>query len=66
MSNIGPLEILVLLGILGLSFWVARLAQRKGYSFGLFFVLALLLSFLVALILVLVLPDRTKHRGTAT
>ena len=41
------------------AFWPAIVARRKGYSFVLFFLLSIFL-FVIALILALMLKDRTK------
>lgn len=51
--------------IIGLILWVlfaflpAIVARRKGYSFVLFFILSLF-TFVIALIIALLMPDKTK------
>jgi hypothetical protein len=61
--NIGLPEMLFL--IVGLVIWVAlvvfiaRLAARKGYSLAVWAIIAFFFT-LLALIIVLVLPDRTR------
>lgn len=53
------------IGILGIvawivfAFWPAFIAKRKGYSFALFLLLGILTSFVLALIVALVLKDKT-------
>lgn len=59
MANFGPLEVLVLLIFwIGLSFLVARFAERKGQSFVAFLVLGLVASWVISLIVALVVPER--------
>ena len=41
-----------------LALWPAFVAKRKGYSFLLFFILSIFISWLLALIIVLVLKDK--------
>lgn len=41
-----------------LALWPAYAAKRKGYSFILFFLLAILISWLLALIIALVMPNK--------
>ncbi len=41
------------------AFWPAVIAKNKGYSFLLFLVCSWLVSFLITLVVVLVLPDKT-------
>ncbi len=41
------------------AFWPAMLAKRKGYSFILFLVLSWFVSFVITLIVVLFLKDKT-------
>jgi hypothetical protein len=41
---------------------VARYAANKGHSFALFLILGLLVSWLIALIVALIVEDRTKPR----
>lgn len=43
-----------------LALWPAFIARRKGYSFILFLIFALLLSWLLALIVALILRDKNK------
>jgi hypothetical protein len=63
MVNIGPLEVLVLVVFFLLpGYFVAKHAERKGYSFVWFFIFFLLL-WPVALIVALALPDRHGIRG---
>lgn len=53
----------VILGLaiwIGLAFWPAIMAKNKGYSFLLFLVLSWFVSFVLTLIIVLVLPDKTE------
>lgn len=58
MPNLGPIEAAILLALfLGAAYLVAGLARRKGYSFGPFFVLFLIV-WPVALIVALMLPYR--------
>jgi len=53
-------------GILGavlwiiLAFWPAIVARKKGYSFILFFLLSIVISWLITLIIVLVLKNRNE------
>lgn len=42
------------------AFWPAIAAKRKGYSFILFFLIALIISWLLALVIALVLKDKTQ------
>lgn len=50
-----------------LALWPGFMARKKGYSFLLFALIALFISFLLALIIVLFLPDKTKPQvSTAT
>lgn len=57
---------MMFLGILGIvawvafAFWPAFIAKSKGYSFGLFLLLGILTSFLIALIIAAVLKDKTE------
>ncbi|HEX8646822.1 MAG TPA: hypothetical protein VF715_07955 [Thermoleophilaceae bacterium] len=61
MPNIGPLELVILLGLIVVpGYLVARHAQSKGYSFALFFVFWLVL-WPAALIVALVLPDKRRQ-----
>jgi hypothetical protein len=63
MPNIGPFELLILVVLfLVVAHFVAKHAESKGYSFVLFFIL-FLLTWPVALILALALPDRHSVRG---
>ena len=43
-----------------LALWPAFIARRKGYSFVLFLIIALLISWLLALIIVFILKDKNK------
>ncbi len=43
-----------------LALWPAILAKRKGYSFILFFLLAIVISWLLALVVSLFLHDRNE------
>lgn len=43
-----------------LAFWPAVIARRKGYSFALFLILALIVSWLIALIIALILKDKNE------
>ena len=43
-----------------LALWPAFIARRKGYSFILFLIIALLISWLLALIIVFLLKDKNK------
>lgn len=55
--------ICILIGIaaaVGLAFIPATIAKRKGYSYGLWWLFGFLL-FLVALIVILVIPDKTQQ-----
>jgi ABC-type Mn2+/Zn2+ transport system permease subunit len=52
----------ITLGIIlwiALAFWPAWLAKQKGYSFLLFLILSWLVSFVITLIVVLILRDKT-------
>ncbi len=52
-----------ILGIIlwvALAFWPAVIAKRKGYSFGLFLLLALVISFIFAYIVVALLEDKNE------
>jgi len=40
------------------ALWPAMLAKRKGYSFILFFILSIFISFVITLIIVLFLKDK--------
>lgn len=57
---------IVFLLIIGIVLWIlfacapAFLARKKGYSFWLFLLLAVFVSFLLALIIVFVLPDKNQ------
>ncbi|HUA12945.1 MAG TPA: hypothetical protein VL989_00370 [Candidatus Sulfotelmatobacter sp.] len=53
----------IVLGValwIALAFWPAVIARRKGYSFALFLILALLISWLISLIIALVLKDKNE------
>ncbi len=43
-----------------LAFWPAVIARKKGYSFALFLITALFLSWIISLIVVLFLKDKTE------
>ena len=43
-----------------LAFWPAVMAKRKGYSFALFLIMALIISWLLTLIVVLFLKDKNE------
>jgi hypothetical protein len=43
-----------------LAFWPAMIAKRKGYSFWLFFAISVIVSWLLALVLILILEDKNK------
>ena len=43
-----------------LAFWPAVMARKKGYSFALFLITALFLSWIISLIVVLFLKDKTE------
>jgi hypothetical protein len=61
LAAVGPMEVLVVVWIaawLFLSYKVAKWAARKGYSFALFFVIAVLISFVLAFVIVIFLPDK--------
>lgn len=61
--NIGPFEVLVLfVFFLVPAYFVAKHAENKGYSFALFFVL-FLFTWVVALIVALILPDKRATAG---
>jgi hypothetical protein len=63
MPNIGPVELLIIMVL-----WVipvvltAWLAAKKGYSAAVWTVLGILFTW-IALIIVLVLPDRVRDRA---
>lgn len=51
----------VILGVVAwvaLAFWPASIAKRKGYSFWLFFILSVVLSWLLILIVTAALEDK--------
>jgi len=54
------------LGVIGIvlwfvfAIWPAMVAKRKGYSFVLFFILAIFISWPIALIIALVLKDKNQ------
>ncbi|MEI7683292.1 MAG: hypothetical protein WCJ24_03275 [Candidatus Saccharibacteria bacterium] len=56
----------VFIGIMGLFLWVflalwpAMIARRKGYSFVLFFILAIFISWPIALIITFFIKDKTQ------
>jgi len=43
-----------------LAFWPAIMAKKKGYSFIMFFLLAVVISWLLALIVILFMKDKTQ------
>jgi ABC-type Mn2+/Zn2+ transport system permease subunit len=43
-----------------LAFWPAIIAKRKGYSFALFLIIALLVSWLLSLVIILVMKDKNQ------
>lgn len=45
---------------IALACWVGRKARAKGYSYGGFWCLSFFLSFIVGIIVVLCIPDRTQ------
>ncbi len=52
----------ITLGIIAwvvLAFWPASIAKKKGYSFLLFFLMSVLISWLVAILIVAMLKDKT-------
>lgn len=63
-STIGPLEVLVI-GLLwvGPAILVARYASRKGQSFGVFLIVALVVSWVIALVAALVVEDQRVPRS---
>jgi hypothetical protein len=70
-AAVGAAEVLGgLLGVLLLwllpSYGVARLAQRKGRSFGLWFGFALVFSWFFLLVAVLLLPARSEAASPGT
>ena len=53
----------IIIGIVlwvALAFWPASVAKRKGYSFILFLLLSLFVSWLITLIVVLFLKDKNQ------
>lgn len=57
-----------LLGIfawVALAVWPAFIAKRKGYSFVLFFIIGVFLSFLIALIIAVALKDKDPRVAAA-
>jgi uncharacterized sodium:solute symporter family permease YidK len=46
-----------------LAFWPAMVAKRKGYSFFLFLILSWFVSFVITLIVVLILRDKTMTQS---
>lgn len=56
-----PYSYFAVLGIVAwvaLALWPAFIAKRKGYSFVLFFIIGVFISFLLALIIAAVLKDK--------
>ena len=66
MYNIWGYSISAALLLLGIVLWVllafapAFIAHKKGYSFLLFMIIALFISFLLALAIVLLLPNKNR------
>lgn len=61
-GGIGPVEVFVILAIYILpSVLVARYAANKGHSFAVFLIVSLLFSWLIALIIAVVMQDKTKQ-----
>ena len=62
MSN--PIHVTLLIALIAVwivpSVLVARLAERKGRSFGIYLVAALLIGWLIPLIAALILPTRSR------
>src|SRR4051812_46880475 len=58
----GPLELLVVLAFIALWIWpsyaIARYAERKGHSFGGFFALGLIVSWVVSWVVALLVADK--------
>jgi len=64
MSNIGPLEIFIIVAIwIVPSYLVARYAKSKGHSFAGFLILGLVVGWWISLIVALVVADRTEATG---
>lgn len=56
------MSFLIILGValwIAFAFWPALLAKRKGYSFIVFLLLSWFVSFLITLVVVLFLKDKT-------
>lgn len=56
---------LIILGIVLwvlLALWPAFIARRKGYSFVLFLIIALFISWLLALIIILIMKDKNTTK----
>lgn len=63
-----PASYFAVLGIVAwvaLALWPAFMAKRKGYSFILFFLLGVFVSFLLALIIAAVLKDKDPRIAAA-
>ena len=63
-----PYSYFAVLGIVAwvaLALWPAFMAKRKGYSFILFFIIAVFISFLLALIIAAVLKDKDPRIAAA-
>lgn len=63
-----PYSYFAVLGIvawIALASWPAFIAKRKGYSFVLFFILGVFISFLLALIIASVLKDKDPKVAAA-
>ncbi len=53
----------IILGLVAwviLAFWPASIAKRKGYSFALFFIVAIFFSWLIALIIAAMLHNKNE------
>ena len=65
MVNLGPMEVLALLVLVLIwlvpAYLVARFAEGRGQSFGLFLVVGRATSFVVSLVLALIMGE---HRGS--
>ena len=67
MSNIGPFELVFILGALavwvGLAVFTGRLAERRGRNFWPWFVASVLISWLLVLAILVVLPAKAEDPG---
>jgi small-conductance mechanosensitive channel len=57
--------VIILFVWVGLAFWPARVAARKGYSFFLFFLFSLF-SFFIALLVAYMMPNKNIPGATNT